>query len=195
MPRGQKKTRAVFFCAAGCCGNGNAGVWTRRPKVSVIQRAKPVESPIQGQSSTSSFPRWNQRWDSRAERENDCNVLEYVVVIMVQPTGGLRRRKVRGASLPPCGESFARSLAPPFRPRSASLGSRPRRGLSLTLPLNDVRELRCAAGCCRGHALPLKNSNAPYLFVIFAVISRITSANSGVAMPLSIFFMECITVE
>ena len=47
MPRGQKKTRAVFFCAAGCCGNGDAGVWTRRPKFSVIQRPQAVESPRQ----------------------------------------------------------------------------------------------------------------------------------------------------
>ena len=87
--------------------------WTRRPKVSVIQRPQAVESPGQGhtpnsgrgrvastvilakrgspeegQSSTLSFPRWNQRWDSRAERENDSNVLEYVVVIMVEPFGG-----------------------------------------------------------------------------------------------------------
>ena len=42
--------------------------------------------------------------------------------------GGLRRRKVRSTPLPPCGESYVRSLAPPFRTRSASLGSRPRRG-------------------------------------------------------------------
>ena len=45
-------------------------------------------SHIQGQSSTSSFPRQNQPGDSRAERENDSNVLEYVVVIMVEPFGG-----------------------------------------------------------------------------------------------------------
>ena len=35
-------------CAAGCGGDhwrGAAVTWTRRPKVSVIQRAKPVESP------------------------------------------------------------------------------------------------------------------------------------------------------
>ena len=89
----------------------------------------------------------------------------YVIVTFQQPTGGLRRRKVRSAPLPPYGESFFRSLAPPFRPRSASLGSRPRRGQrsarmtansksarrylsatnggilrSLTLPLNDVQE-------------------------------------------------------
>ena len=43
-------------------------------------------------------------------------------------TGGLRRRKVRSTPLPPCGESCVHSLAPPFRTRSASLGSRPRRG-------------------------------------------------------------------
>ena len=138
-------------------------------------------SPGQGQSSTLPFPRQNQPGDSRAERENDSNVLEYVVVITVEPFGGffgrrwlplndgkierqgryhggtnggiparsarmtcrilrmrvvtmeepfggLRRRKVRSAPLPPCGESFSRSLAPPFRTRSASLGSRPRRG-------------------------------------------------------------------
>ena len=53
---------------------------------------------------------------------------QYVVVTVVEPFGGLRRRKVRSTPFPPCGESFARSLAPPFRPRSASLGSRPRRG-------------------------------------------------------------------
>ena len=56
---------------------------------------------------------------------------QYVAATMEEPTVGLRRRKVRSAPLPPCGESFARSLAPPFRPRSASPGSRPRRGLSL----------------------------------------------------------------
>ncbi len=50
--------------------------------------------------------------------------------------GGLRRCKVSSTPLPPCVESFARSLAPPFRPRSASPGSRPRRGCSLR-PLND----------------------------------------------------------
>ena len=48
-------------------------------------------------------------------------------------TGGLRRRKVRGALLPPHGESLARSLAPPFRTRSASLGSRPRQGAGAPL--------------------------------------------------------------
>ena len=52
----------------------------------------------------------------------------YVIVSLVEPTGGLRRRKVRSTPLPPCGESFSHSLAPPFRTRSASLGSRPRRG-------------------------------------------------------------------
>ena len=88
--------------------------WTRGLKVSVIQRPQAVESPgqghtpnrgrgrvalssvilakrgspTQGQSSASPFPRCNQRWDSRAERENDSNVLEYVVVTMVEPFGG-----------------------------------------------------------------------------------------------------------
>ena len=100
---------------------------------------------------------------------------------MAEPFGGLRRRKVRLAPLPPCGESYVRSLAPPFRPRSASLGSRPRRGQrsarmtadfekrgryhggsirgilrSLTLPLNDVRESECVPGCVgeRGRGRP-----------------------------------------
>ena len=102
--------------------------WTRKPKLSVIQRPQAVESPIQGhtpnrgrgrvalstvilakrgsprqghtpnrgrvrpaassvilaqrgsprqgQGSTLSFPRQNQPGDSRAERENDSNVLE-----------------------------------------------------------------------------------------------------------------------
>ena len=35
-----------------------------------------------------------------------------------QPGRGLRRRKVRSTLLPPCGEGFARSLAPPSRPKS-----------------------------------------------------------------------------
>ena len=45
-------------------------------------------SPMEGQRSTLSLPWCNQRGDSRAERENDSNVLEYVVVTMVQPAGG-----------------------------------------------------------------------------------------------------------
>ena len=35
-----------------------------------------VESPGQGQSNTTSLPRRNQRWDSRAERENDSKFSE-----------------------------------------------------------------------------------------------------------------------
>ena len=69
-------------------GQRSTSPWTRRPKLSVIQRAKPVESHNEGQRSTLSFPRCNQPGDSRAERENDSNVLEYVVVIMVEPFGG-----------------------------------------------------------------------------------------------------------
>ena len=52
---------------------------------------------------------------------------------------GLRAAAMRRlASKRACGRSF--------RTRSASLGSRPRQGLSLTLPLNDVQGFKCGAG-------------------------------------------------
>ena len=66
---------------------------------------------------------------------------QYDVVTLEEPTGGLRRRKVRSTPLSPYGESFAHSIAPPFRTRSAALGSRPRRGVSLTQALNDGSNL------------------------------------------------------
>ena len=72
-------------------GQRSTSPWTRRPKLSVIQRAKPVESPGQGQSSTLSFPRRNQPGGFFGRLRlplNDSNVLEYVVVIMVEPFGG-----------------------------------------------------------------------------------------------------------
>ena len=88
--------------------------WTRRPKVSVIQRAKPVESPRQGHTpnrgrgrvasstvilakrgsprqgrgSTLSLPLLNHPGDSRAERENDVQNLRGVIVTMEEPFGG-----------------------------------------------------------------------------------------------------------
>ncbi len=37
---------------------------------------------------------------------------------MMRLRRGLRRRKVRSTPLPPCGESYVRSLAPPSRPKS-----------------------------------------------------------------------------
>ena len=49
-------------------------LWTRKPKVSVIQRPQAVESPTQGQGSTSSLLSRNQWGDSRAERENDSRI-------------------------------------------------------------------------------------------------------------------------
>ena len=115
-------------CAAGC-----GAAWTRRLTTSVIQRPQAVESPeegqqpnsgrgrvalssvilakrgspTEGQSSTLSLPRCNQRGDSRAERENDSRVSE-------------------PSSLPRQSHSGDSSVA--------------------LLPLNDVQELRCAAG-------------------------------------------------
>ena len=74
---------------------GNAKPWTRRPKLSVIQRGAPAPRGI---------PR--------------SGAAQYVAVTPVEPTGGLRRRKVRSTPLPPYGESFSRSLAPPSRPKS-----------------------------------------------------------------------------
>ena len=87
--------------------------WTQGLKVSVIQRPQAVESPGQGhtpnsgrgrvastvilakrgspeegQSSTLSFPRWNQPGDSRAERENDVQNFESRRRYPQQPMGG-----------------------------------------------------------------------------------------------------------
>ena len=114
-------------CAAGRCVT-----WTRRPKV------------LRHSEGYASTP-WNPLRRGRAVRQwtrESCvffrhpreagiphaGATQYVIVTFQQPTVGLRRRKVRSAPLPPYGESFSRSLAPPFRPQSASPGSRPRRG-------------------------------------------------------------------
>ena len=75
------------------------------------RRGKAVQHRGRGDPKSPSFrgrSPWNPLW--RAE--------QYVVVSLQQPTGGLRRRKVRGTPLPPCGESYVRSLAPPSRPKS-----------------------------------------------------------------------------
>ena len=143
------------------------GEWTRRPKLSVIQRPQAVESPKEGGKVRCAFgrPCGTNGGDSSVALlplndvcSSDCaagcggnvdagphhfrhsegyavprgipngGAERYVIVSLVEPTGGLRRRKVRSTPLPPCGESFSHSLAPPFRTRSASLGSRPRRG-------------------------------------------------------------------
>ena len=78
-------------CRIVSAQQGAVRQWTRRLKLSVIQRAKPVESPRQGQSSTLSFPRRNQPGGFFGRLRlplNDSKVLEYVVVIMVEPFGG-----------------------------------------------------------------------------------------------------------
>ena len=90
----------------------HAQQWTRKLKLSVIQRGTqyPVESPCQGQSSTTSLPFSSQQGDSRAKRENDS---------VISAPLSLPRRNQPGDS----------SVA--------------------ALPLNDVRESECAAGCGR----------------------------------------------
>ena len=54
-------------CGAGCAGGRGRVIAST---VILAQRG----SPIEGRSSTLSFPRWNQQGDSRAERENDSRV-------------------------------------------------------------------------------------------------------------------------
>ena len=49
------------------------GAWTREGRP-LLRHPREAGIPYAGQSSTSSFPRCNQRGDSRAERENDSRV-------------------------------------------------------------------------------------------------------------------------
>ena len=86
---------------------------------------------------------------------------------LYKPSGGLRRRKVRSAPLPPCGERFSHSLAPPFRTRSASLGSRPRRGQQsarMTADFENTSSLprRNHSGDSSVASLPLNDGNDLY---------------------------------
>ena len=86
-----------------------------------------MESPTQGLGSTLSLPWWNQRGDSRAERENDSNVLEYVVVITVEPFGGFfgrLRLPLNDVREWRCGGAWAREGRPLLRhPREDSPAS------------------------------------------------------------------------
>ena len=129
-------------------------------------RSTPWNPPIEGRSSTSSFPLRNQQGDSRAERENDVHNGDCV-------TGRIRGRgRVAASSVilakrgsPRQGQGGTLSLPRWNQPGDSSVASLPQNdsifSASLSLPsatnrgilrlltqaLNDVHKYKCAAGC------------------------------------------------
>ena len=105
--------------------------WTRRLKVSVIQRVKPVESPRQGQGGTRALPvQTNRGIPARSARMTAENRGRRRVIVS---TVILAKRGSHGQGL-----GGALSLPVRNHPGDSSVAS---------LPLNDVQELRCVPGC------------------------------------------------
>ena len=147
IPARSARMTAEFERQWPCRGRGS-------PKFSVIQRGTqyPVESPMEGQRSK---PRTREgRPLLRHPREAGIprsGAEQYVTVPPAQPTRGLRRRKVRLALLPPCGESFARSLRMTCRSLNAQRSSmtQPTQRLSSQAAGASDPRRGCRFGCGR----------------------------------------------